>query len=237
MRLIRLVKLYKHAQQALIEKEKKMLAEKAEKENQEKGGGETGRRNSQQNIDQHHKSSDNLPSKVITSKENEPMIQQSNEDENNQENQQRVTSEPNENQGSREGEFPQESNVGRKLSDLTTKRVITLVLSIIISIPLLNQETYVEDTTSHEAGLRLIHLWAPTTFADYNGKNYTDYDMFNLTTTTYINEYKDTSPKLVYLKLAIGADNAILYNSMDPNDLRTSEKQIFVYGVIFYNFI
>lgn len=235
MRLIRLVKLYKHAQQALIEKEKKLLHEKAEKEKQEKGI-ETARRNSameQEMAQLQQGSKDQIPSKIISSsKEGEPMIPSNDDFQQHQANPEVLNSQSKEEEDKKEAEFPQESNVGRKLSDLTTKRVITLVLSIIISIPLLNQETYVEDTTSHEAGLRLIDLWAPKSLADYNAKNWSDYDMYNLTVTTYINEYRDTSPKLIYLKLAINAnDNAIIYSVSDPNDLRTNEKQIFSFSV------
>lgn len=228
MRLIRLVKLYKHAQQALIEKEKKM-AEKIEKEERQHKAAETARRNSQ--LMQEHQSKDEIPSKVIhQSKELDNLVpnNENHVDRVSEANNKPIISEPAE---EKEHEFPQESNVGRKLSDLTTKRVITLVLSIIISIPLLNQETYVEDTTSHEAGLRLIHLWAPSTIAEYNAKSWADYDMFNLTTVTYINEYKDTSPKLIFLKIAIQSNNIDLYNVKDPNNLRTSEKLIFAYGV------
>jgi len=35
-----------------------------------------------------------------------------------------------------------ESNVGTKLSDLVMRRVITIVLSILISIPVLSLDTY-----------------------------------------------------------------------------------------------
>jgi preprotein translocase subunit SecF len=39
-------------------------------------------------------------------------------------------------------EVPQESKVGKKLSDLTTKRTIILVLAMLFSVPLFSDSTY-----------------------------------------------------------------------------------------------
>lgn len=52
-----------------------------------------------------------------------------------------------------------ETKVGKKLSDLTTQRVITLVLSIMFSIPLFSADTYVETVTSYPLGLGNIAYW------------------------------------------------------------------------------
>lgn len=46
-----------------------------------------------------------------------------------------------------------ETKISKKLSDLTTKRVITLIFSVMISIPFFSRETYDEDITSFETGL------------------------------------------------------------------------------------
>jgi hypothetical protein len=43
-----------------------------------------------------------------------------------------------------------ESRVGKKLSDLTTRRVIILVLSMLISVPIFDSGTYVDDDTSYD---------------------------------------------------------------------------------------
>lgn len=40
-------------------------------------------------------------------------------------------------------EVPQESKVGKKLSDLTTKRTIILVLAMLFSVPLFSDSTYI----------------------------------------------------------------------------------------------
>ena len=49
--------------------------------------------------------------------------------------------------------------MGEKLSDLTTKRVITIVLSILFSIPIFALETYREDNVSLDNGLQIIDFW------------------------------------------------------------------------------
>ncbi|CAD8076816.1 unnamed protein product [Paramecium sonneborni] len=46
-----------------------------------------------------------------------------------------------------------ESNVGTKLSDLVMRRVITIVLSILISIPVLSLDTYQETINSYDSGI------------------------------------------------------------------------------------
>lgn len=51
----------------------------------------------------------------------------------------------------------QETKISKKLSDLTTKRVITLIFSVMISIPFFTRETYRDDKTSFEGGLNLIY--------------------------------------------------------------------------------
>jgi hypothetical protein len=52
--------------------------------------------------------------------------------------------------------IPKESKVGKKLSDLTTRRVIILILSMLISVPLFADSTYVDYNDSYDAALRLM---------------------------------------------------------------------------------
>lgn len=52
--------------------------------------------------------------------------------------------------------LPVESKVGKKLSDLTTRRVIILVLAMLFSVPLFSTSTYLEDPTSYEYGLAML---------------------------------------------------------------------------------
>ena len=63
---------------------------------------------------------------------------------------------------------PQESKVGKMLSDLTTRRVIILVLAMLISVPLFSDTTYQDDNTSFETGINLLKRYKPhTTQFDY----------------------------------------------------------------------
>ena len=59
--------------------------------------------------------------------------------------------------------IPQESKVGKMLSDLTTRRVIILVLAMLISNPLFTDATYQEENTSFELGVGLLQKFKPHT--------------------------------------------------------------------------
>jgi hypothetical protein len=50
-----------------------------------------------------------------------------------------------------------ETKVGRKLSDLTTKRAILLMFTVMISIPFFDYTTYWTVTTSYDTGLSLLY--------------------------------------------------------------------------------
>lgn len=43
-----------------------------------------------------------------------------------------------------------ETNVGKKLSDLTTKRVVIIVMLLMISIPIFNSDTYFQNKSIYE---------------------------------------------------------------------------------------
>lgn len=45
--------------------------------------------------------------------------------------------------------YENETNVGKKLSDLTTKRVVIIVLMIMISIPIFNSDTFITEYTTY----------------------------------------------------------------------------------------
>jgi len=49
------------------------------------------------------------------------------------------------------------------LSDLTTRRVIILVLAMLISVPLFTDVTYQEENTSFEIGIKLLQRYKPHT--------------------------------------------------------------------------
>lgn len=52
-----------------------------------------------------------------------------------------------------------ETNVGKKLSDLTVQRLICIVISIIFTVPLFSLETYSTEYTSNSSGLRFIDAY------------------------------------------------------------------------------
>jgi hypothetical protein len=52
---------------------------------------------------------------------------------------------------------PEESKVGKKLSELTTKRVIILVLGMMFGLPLFTVNLYEDENTSFEFGLELMN--------------------------------------------------------------------------------
>ena len=110
-------------------------------------------------------------------------------------------------------EIPQETNVGKKLSDLTTKRVITLVMSVMISIPLFSVDTYVSDFTSEESGLN--SLWE----IKKTGDTYA----FELTWKNYRDAHIGIRNSMI--TLVVGDET--LYSSVSEDSLRDTEKQYY----------
>ena len=108
--------------------------------------------------------------------------------------------------------MPSESKVGKKLSELTSKRVITLVLGMMFCLPLFTNSLYVDDNTSYLFGLIVVDG-----FADIG----TDFD---IAWDNYISEHKDQFNPLIYLEVV----NARKWQTMDPDDLRYDEKLITV---------
>lgn len=56
-----------------------------------------------------------------------------------------------------------ESKVGKKLSEITTKRVIVLVLIMLFSQPIFSVSTYMTEPNSYDYGLNLIQTLGPNT--------------------------------------------------------------------------
>jgi hypothetical protein len=119
------------------------------------------------------------------------------------------------NDGTEEGnrvDVPEESKVGKKLSDLTTKRVIILVLSMMIGIILFNSSFYYNVMTSMDFGIKMFEEF----------KNADD-PKFNLTFNIYVNEHMNISTPIIY-----AAASSYLYygNYNDTKILRPDEKII-----------
>ena len=104
---------------------------------------------------------------------------------------------------------PQESKVGKKLSDLTTRRVIILVLSMMIGIILFNSNFYLAPLTSMDFGIKVF-----SNFDDVFDPN------FNLTFDIYVKEHMNISSPIIYSKVG----NLTYTNGVDPSKLRDAEK-------------
>ena len=117
------------------------------------------------------------------------------------------------NQKNTEEDIPKESKVGQKLSDLTTRRVIVIVLIMMFSIPVLSLDTYRETPNFFQYSLQLISSYQ----SDQNGPGW------NTARDLYINNAKDTRNPIVSLNA-----NGDEYNSNDPplDDLRIIEVLI-----------
>jgi hypothetical protein len=92
---------------------------------------------------------------------------------------------PNEN----ELEKPIESNVGKQLSELTTRKVIILVLSMMIGISLFNSSFYVEIKTSMDIGIKIFKSF------ELNDPN------LNLTFDIYVKEHINISTPILYAQI------------------------------------
>lgn len=141
-----------------------------------------------------------------------------------------------------EKELLKESNAGKQLSDLTTKRVIILILSIMISIPIFSIDTYWADFSSYQSGLRnLMYLLNKNT-------NYKSNDLFLKAWKNYVDLYgqkSDASNILVKLnliqknstfpdsiedltdKVLASSNTTVLFDGLDyaNTDLRDYEKR------------
>ena len=78
------------------------------------------------------------------------------------------------------GNDNEESKVGKKLSDLTTRRVIILVLVMLCSVPLFSVQTYKAENVYFEYGPELLHTQTDDIYSL----------SFNMTFETYIEEHK-----------------------------------------------
>lgn len=113
-------------------------------------------------------------------------------------------------------DIPKESHVGQQLSDLTTRRVITIVLIMMFSVPILTLNTYIEDPNSFEWGLQLI--------AKYESSQ--GGTAWNEAFTTFYQESDGTDNPVV----SLNANNET-YDSPDVklDDLRTIEVLVATY--------
>jgi len=114
-----------------------------------------------------------------------------------------------------EKDAEKESHVGQQLSDLTTRRVITIVLIMMFSVPILSLDTYIDEPNSFEWGLQLISIYPNDSLG------------FNNTFWSFINDSKGTRNPIVSLNA-----NGVTYDSTDVSldDLRTTEVLVATFG-------
>ncbi|KRX08496.1 Adenylyl cyclase class-3/4/guanylyl cyclase [Pseudocohnilembus persalinus] len=104
----------------------------------------------------------------------------------------------------------QETKVGQKLSELTTKRVISLVLSILFSVPIFSSSTWSEDTTSYNQGLYSIYV-----FKD-------DAQLFKSAMESYIDFHKDLRSPIIYIEFE--SDDVPSQYDIYPKDYGKSDE-------------
>lgn len=106
---------------------------------------------------------------------------------------------------------PEESKVGKRLSDLTTKRVIILVLGMMFGLPLFTLSLYYEENNSFTFGLEMIEK-----FKDSKPE-------FDLCWNRYLVEHKDIDTPLIQIK----RDEAEMWAQGDAvSDLRDVEMYV-----------
>lgn len=114
--------------------------------------------------------------------------------------------------------------VGKQLSDLTTRRVIFLVLFMVITLPLLNQNTYFSPPLQEEQGIYALHELAA--LAPYS-------ETFNDT----LKDYTRSDLNLLYIQL-YGIPQTVLngmvnvgFNVTDITNLDTFRDSELIVGI------
>ena len=112
----------------------------------------------------------------------------------------------------KETAIPEESKVGQKLSDLTAKRVIVLILGVMFCIPLFSTTMYVAENTSYEYALARLDQAAETP------------QEMQEVWDEFISKHSDQFNPLAYVEI-IGLKS---WEATNPDDLRSEEKRIVV---------
>ena len=107
-----------------------------------------------------------------------------------------------------------ESKVGKRLSELTTKRVVILVLGIMFVLPLFTLSLYYDQTTSFAYGLEVIYRFRESP------------DTFELCWNKYIAEHMDCETPLISLS---NSKNRVWESDTSPSSLRSTEKITYTY--------
>lgn len=113
-------------------------------------------------------------------------------------------------------EIPQESKVGKKLSELTTMRVIIVVLVMILILPFFNISMY-REIDSYQMGLEMLDAYISNP------------ELASFLFDEYIEKYKDQTPPLIYLEVT--NTDYLWKSNVDPDSLRDVEVNIITLNV------
>lgn len=125
--------------------------------------------------------------------------------------------------------LPEESKIGKTLSEVTTKTVIIMVLIVMLSVPLFTFNTYADESTSFQIGLDYITLFD----SDLNGSG------FSTAYNSYLNRHLSISTPIIYVAAGNnlyddpGVDNEILRNSEQTVVYPTKDNLNNTYVAIF----
>lgn len=120
-------------------------------------------------------------------------------------------------------DVPQESKVGKKLSDLTTRRTIILVLAMLFSVPLFSESTYLQDPDPFTISLTMLSQY-PIGTEEFEEVRSLVWDEMRSLRTPIISLY--------YRGLDVNgqADEIQIDSSTSPDDLRSSETELVTVG-------
>ena len=117
-----------------------------------------------------------------------------------------------------------ESRVGKKLSDLTMKRVIILVLVLIFIVPLFSSSYYNDTDLDYTIQLKIM--------AEMSNTQNPDLASITQIYNDYINYNPNRNNPIVYCQIP---SISKFFQTMDPSELRNQEKQELSYALSQYN--
>jgi hypothetical protein len=130
-------------------------------------------------------------------------------------------------------EIPSEMRVSKKLSNLTTQRVILLILMMLFLLPFFEINIWIDDLSSFQYGLHAL--------VDLNESPIVDEETFQLAYWEYVDYHKDLNIPLIYLKVQ---DHDDWEGGISAEDLRlceyesaatSDEKYVAIYDIRAYS--
>lgn len=103
----------------------------------------------------------------------------------------------------------EESNVGQRLSEITTKRVILLVLGMMFVLPLFSNSMYVNNNTSYTYALRVLDKATET-------------DNFDIVWDNFLEQHENLFTPVIFIEVF----GLRTWQKVNPTDLRSIEQEI-----------